>query len=431
MKQLILILSLALSIIVYAQDDKTVTLVVSGQGKTQDEAKQNALRSAIEQAFGTFISAKTEILNDNLVKDEIVSVSNGNIQKYEIISESINSQGAQTVILKATVSVSKLTGFIKSKGIEHELLGELFAFNINQKKLNEKNEIIAIENLKETVSDLLKNSFDFELTVSEPTVNPKNVANFIVPIGVVVKANANVENYKNALLNTLEAISLNAQEKLDYDKIGLSTFKVTIASDDKKTGQIYLRNSGSIIEILNIIFMIRDEMINFRIKNGIDDLKIHERNSLSDLVFQDISFRPILSRGNDGGYCGICYQSLFNSVSASCREVQQGRRPFTPVFDKSSIINVLDYYNLVIEYGNRQFDNCGGSYFNIKDKKMGYSFLNKYLTKNQYGYITSNLGFTISLVNLKPGNIVLDRKMNDRRTLEELKKIKKYEVQAN
>ena len=67
--------------VTFAQDaDKTVTLVVSGQGKSQDEAKQKALRSAIEQAFGAFISSKTEILNDNLVKDEIVSVANGNIQ---------------------------------------------------------------------------------------------------------------------------------------------------------------------------------------------------------------------------------------------------------------------------------------------------------------------------------------------------------------
>ena len=74
MKNVIFILALALSINAYAQDNKTVTLVVSGQGKTQDEAKQNALRSAIEQAFGTFISSKTEILNDELVKDEIVSV---------------------------------------------------------------------------------------------------------------------------------------------------------------------------------------------------------------------------------------------------------------------------------------------------------------------------------------------------------------------
>jgi hypothetical protein len=72
-------------------DDKTVTLTVSGTGKTLEEAKTNALRSAIEQAFGAFISSKTEILNDNLVKDEIVSVSNGNIQSFEILNHFLNS----------------------------------------------------------------------------------------------------------------------------------------------------------------------------------------------------------------------------------------------------------------------------------------------------------------------------------------------------
>ena len=63
-------------------ESKVAILTVSGSGKTQEEAKQNALRNAIEQAFGTFISSNTQILNDNLVKDEIVSVSNGNIQEY-------------------------------------------------------------------------------------------------------------------------------------------------------------------------------------------------------------------------------------------------------------------------------------------------------------------------------------------------------------
>jgi hypothetical protein len=81
---------LLLCVFTYAKagENKTVTLITSGQGKTQDEAKQNALRNAIEQAFGAFISSHTEVVNDNLVKDEIISISNGNIQKYEIISES-------------------------------------------------------------------------------------------------------------------------------------------------------------------------------------------------------------------------------------------------------------------------------------------------------------------------------------------------------
>ena len=64
-----------------------VTLVVSGEGATKDEATKVALQSAIEQAFGTFVSANTQILNDELVKDEIVTVSSGNVKNYEYLSE--------------------------------------------------------------------------------------------------------------------------------------------------------------------------------------------------------------------------------------------------------------------------------------------------------------------------------------------------------
>jgi hypothetical protein len=93
--------------IVFAQDaDKTVAITVSGSGKTQDDAKQSALRSAIEQAFGAFISSKTEILNDKLVADQIASVANGNIQSFSILNESQLPDGSWGVTLKALVSVS-------------------------------------------------------------------------------------------------------------------------------------------------------------------------------------------------------------------------------------------------------------------------------------------------------------------------------------
>ena len=45
-----------------------VVLVVSGDGNNKEEATNVALRSAIEQTFGTFVSSNTEILNDSLVK---------------------------------------------------------------------------------------------------------------------------------------------------------------------------------------------------------------------------------------------------------------------------------------------------------------------------------------------------------------------------
>ena len=62
-----------------SQDKKEATLTVFGNGKTKDEATKLALRSAIEQAFGGFVSSNTQILNDNLISDEIATVSSGNV----------------------------------------------------------------------------------------------------------------------------------------------------------------------------------------------------------------------------------------------------------------------------------------------------------------------------------------------------------------
>ena len=118
----------------YAQDEKTVTITTIGSGATPEVAKQNALRNAIEQAFGTFISSNTEILNDELIKDEIVSVANGNIQNYEVISETEIPDIGYATTIKATVSVSKLTSFVESKGMEVEIQGGLFAENIKLKQ---------------------------------------------------------------------------------------------------------------------------------------------------------------------------------------------------------------------------------------------------------------------------------------------------------
>lgn len=220
MKQLILIMSLALSINAYAQDDKTVTLVVSGQGKTQDEAKQNALRSAIEQAFGTFISSKTEILNDNLVKDEIVSVANGNIQKFEIISEvQLPSRGYATS-LKATVSVTKLTSFVESKGVVVEFKGSILAANVKQQMLNEENETKSIGNLVGTCKEILDLSCDFSIVRGEPKQKNNDNNNWSVPITIIVKFNKNIELFNQYLLNSIKGIAMSQYEVTQYNQLG-------------------------------------------------------------------------------------------------------------------------------------------------------------------------------------------------------------------
>lgn len=103
MKKLLLLI-IALCSVTALSAQEIVTLTVNGQGATKDEACASALRSAIEQAFGVFVSANTEILNDDLVKDEIATVSSGNIQNYSEISCVNMPNGEVSVTLSATVA---------------------------------------------------------------------------------------------------------------------------------------------------------------------------------------------------------------------------------------------------------------------------------------------------------------------------------------
>jgi hypothetical protein len=120
---LILILIIKFSVIGQTEEEQLVSITVSGSGKTLNEAKKSAHRSAIEQAFGTFISSKTEILNDDVISDQITSVASGNIVSFEILNESQIPTGGFISTLKAIVSVNKLTSFVEAKWVAIEIKG--------------------------------------------------------------------------------------------------------------------------------------------------------------------------------------------------------------------------------------------------------------------------------------------------------------------
>lgn len=138
-----------------------VKLVVSGSGNTQDAAIQNALRSAIEQTFGVFISSDTRILNDKQTKDEIISMSAGNVEGYEV-AESYQNSNTYYVTLNAVVSPSNLAKFATSHGAATELVSETsfevsgasFMKDINLSRMNTKIHKLQAINYKKALEKL-------------------------------------------------------------------------------------------------------------------------------------------------------------------------------------------------------------------------------------------------------------------------------------
>lgn len=145
-----------------------VTLTVSADGATKDEAVKNALRSAIEQSYGVFVSANTSLLNDELVKDEIATVASGNIKNYRELTSSAVPGGKTFVTLSATVSVSKLISYAQSKGAQTEFAGATFGMNMRLKEMNKQNELKVLQNLVTQIKALLPFCYDRSLTIEDP-----------------------------------------------------------------------------------------------------------------------------------------------------------------------------------------------------------------------------------------------------------------------
>ena len=245
-------------------EDKTVILTVSGNGKTIEEAKNNALRSAIEQAFGAFISSKTEILNDNLVKDEMLSIANGNIKKFDVISEVQIPDVGYNCILSAVVSISKLTSFIESKGGSSELNGSIYASNLKTKTLEKESEFIAMKNISINLRKYLNSCLDYEISVKS---EPKVVSDEYVSVNLEMtsKFNNNIELFKKLFLKSLRGISIDLYNVKEYQKLNIPTYNLwigpVIEEKVKQNGKIkevegenlfILRNKKTYDEVLNL-----------------------------------------------------------------------------------------------------------------------------------------------------------------------------------
>ena len=200
-----------------------VTLVVNGEGVTKDEATTKALRSAIEQAFGVFVSANTEILNDELVKDEIATISSGNIKSYTELGIITKDNGNTEVSLQATVSVKKLTTYAINHGSSAEFAGNVFAANLKMTQLNRENTRKALVNLLRQIDAFgTEDLYDCNIEVG-------NVyADGTVHITLSYYSTEKLALLTDLVFSTLDALSLSSEETQNYDAQGEKYYRYVL-----------------------------------------------------------------------------------------------------------------------------------------------------------------------------------------------------------
>lgn len=225
MKHILLIIITLFSSLCLSAQSQDVTLVVSGQGNTREEATANALRSAIEQSYGVFVSANTQILNDEIIKDEIATVASGNVKEYKELSCMTMPNGMQSVTLSATVSISNLISYAKSHGSSAEFAGQTFAMNVKMRKLNTENELKALIHLKNQVAMMARNIYDYSIEViGEPKLLDNG--NYEVQTLVTAKSNWNYTRLINIITSTFQSLSLPQSEVEAWHRNNMKTSTV-------------------------------------------------------------------------------------------------------------------------------------------------------------------------------------------------------------
>ena len=237
MKRLLLIAALLVySFATYAQE--AVTLVVNGEGTTKEEATANALRNAIEQAFGTFVSANTQILNDEIVKDEIATISSGNIQKYSELGCVTMPDGHKSISLSATVSIGNLISYAKSKGASTEFAGAVWSMNLKMRKLNAENEKKALENLISMLDKFVDANGLFDISIMTDGIPYKmscadNLAKTDIPCygmyhTLNYTTNNNTKQVFNTIISTLESLSISQEDRNTLENSNEKYFELSI-----------------------------------------------------------------------------------------------------------------------------------------------------------------------------------------------------------
>lgn len=270
---------IVLSLCVLFVNAQNVVLITSGSGKNKEEATNTALRSAIEQTFGTFVSSNTEILNDSIIQDEILTISSGNIETYKYISESITKNERYFVTLEVHIAVGKLIEYTKSKGARTELAGSSFAQNIKLDKLYTKNEMKVLENLRSEIRAILPYAFDYEIQVGSPTEFIKNgIEEYRCKAKIIIKKNENVNKINQIFHSTLNAISLSSMDADNYDKMkGHYPIKIDIGNIGTDMSSDYLSEYGA--------------SYSYYLRNGKNTLTSYFMNLEEDIIQSALSFK--------------------------------------------------------------------------------------------------------------------------------------------
>lgn len=153
MKKIIFSFFFFFAIIGFTMAQETTTVEAKGVGLNREDALQDALRNAVGQAMGVFISSQTQVENYMVLSDAISSKTEGYISSYKIVNETPMRDRFE-ILIEAVVSMSPLKADVNM--LAKTIGGIRFLVMYDPRKMKEEDVEIfnfAVERINEALSN--------------------------------------------------------------------------------------------------------------------------------------------------------------------------------------------------------------------------------------------------------------------------------------
>lgn len=237
-------------------EPETKEVTAKGVGSSEREAVEDAFRNAIEESIGLYVSSETQLQNEKLIKDNILTSSNGYIDNYRLSSVE-KEDGLTKVQLIARVKIQdvkqKLTG-LNISIMSADDLANIHARLSTRVKRNQDAENI----LKKELGDFFEpknilSMLDIELTsytIQEDELKQDNT----VPYQISFDVSVNLDNYNKQMKNIAEMFKnlggrLNKTLKVSFGAERIGTDSAHLEGNDFEAYQQKLGSERKASEI--------------------------------------------------------------------------------------------------------------------------------------------------------------------------------------
>jgi hypothetical protein len=179
--------------------ENTKELIATGYGINKQQALDNAFKSAIQQYVGVVIDSETIMKNGTLIKDNILTASNGFIKSYKELSSNVDS-GLVEVEIKAVVKSQKIFTKIKSLKIntvsfQSEINGKNIMAEISTKLKSKKDSSKILKKVMDNFFSTNSIQEMLDIKIIKVKVNKDGIKNNQVPINIDYTLTLNYDVY--------------------------------------------------------------------------------------------------------------------------------------------------------------------------------------------------------------------------------------------